>query len=75
MIVLKNTAQSSLGSTKGSVKHVNKLGWLSLDTFTVGNIEATGLEVGTVGAGDEFSVFSVTGEPTFKIVFLGSSIV
>ena len=35
------------------------------------DIEAAGLEVGTVGAAGEFAVFLIHGRPVFNVVFLG----
>lgn len=41
----------------------------------VSDFEMSSLIISTVGARDEFSVIIVSGEPSFKIVFLGSSII
>ena len=48
---------------------------VELFLWTVADTEGAGLIVGAVAAGDEFFVFALEGEPSFKIVFFCGGVV
>jgi len=76
LTILKDAAKSTLCSNKSAVKHVN-IGLLGV-IFLLGtktNFKSTRLIISAVGARNEFTEFLESREPSFKIVFLSSSIV
>lgn len=76
LVVLHDTAQSTLGSAQSGVQAVNVLlDVVSLGDSTVSNVKVSALVVGTVGARNELLVLSLEGEPRLQVVLLGGSVV
>lgn len=78
LVVLKNTAQSSLGGAEGRVEGVDVrllVARVSLLLLAVTDLKLAGLVIEAVGARDELLVLALEGEPSLKIVLLRGSVV
>ena len=63
-------------AAEGSVEHVDVfLGFFTFVFDAVTDFETSGLEIGTVRAGNKFSIGFITWEPSFQIVLLTGSII